>query len=115
MAHEGEPMTEATRDGAQSSDWMAHANCRRREHRHVDFFAFDRASVSEALSICDHCAVLDECLAYATRERLSGIWGGTTEAERTRPPRPRRVHIAVDEPPAATGAPPDREVVSRTA
>jgi len=38
----------------------------------------------EAKAICATCRVRRECLAFALRtEQVHGIWGGTTERERT--------------------------------
>lgn len=53
----------------------------------------DKAQVREALSYCDRCSVIEQCLEYnlATfdpREDI-GIWGGKTRAER-RPLRKAR-------------------------
>ena len=40
--------------------------------------------VVEAKAICAGCRVRRECLAFALRtEQVHGIWGGTTEHERT--------------------------------
>lgn len=35
-----------------------------------------------AKSICERCPVRVKCRDYALSTRVSGIWGGTTEAER---------------------------------
>lgn len=35
-------------------------------------------------SFCDRCPVKAECLEYALLYNVTGIWGGTTEKERTR-------------------------------
>ena len=40
-----------------------------------------------AKSICERCPVRVRCRDYALSTRVSGIWGGTTEAERY-PPKP---------------------------
>jgi hypothetical protein len=36
-----------------------------------------------AKSICQNCPVRVQCRDYALSTRVTGIWGGTTEAERT--------------------------------
>ena len=36
----------------------------------------------EVQRLCDTCPVQGDCLAYALIKRESGIWGGTTEAQR---------------------------------
>jgi len=44
-----------------------------------------------AKKVCRHCLVRAECLAYAVDcPSLSGIWGGTTEAQRRLLRRERR-------------------------
>ena len=43
-----------------------------------------REQAAEAKAICATCWVRRECLAFALRTRqVHGIWGGTTEHERT--------------------------------
>ena len=37
-----------------------------------------------AKALCRSCPVVAECLAYALKEPLAGIWGGLNEAERHR-------------------------------
>lgn len=55
---------------------------------------FYPASDEEALpakAICGECPVRETCLEYAlSRREPSGVWGGTTEAERRRIIRRRR-------------------------
>lgn len=42
-----------------------------------------RRTTRTAISICNEvCLVRVECLAYATRHELAGIWAGKTEKER---------------------------------
>jgi hypothetical protein len=38
-----------------------------------------------AKNICERCPVRVRCRDYALSTRVSGIWGGTTEAERYNP------------------------------
>ena len=35
-----------------------------------------------AKEVCERCPIRLQCLDYAKSTRVSGIWGGTTEAER---------------------------------
>lgn len=58
-----------------------------------DVFFPDRGeSLSPAQAICAECIVSDECLEYALAngERF-GVWGGTSERERRRIRRARRI------------------------
>lgn len=58
-----------------------------------DVFFPDRGeSLAPAMAICDQCIVRDECLEYAldNGERF-GVWGGTSERERRRLRRQRRL------------------------
>lgn len=38
--------------------------------------------VEQARQVCEACEVQADCLAYALRHHLDGIWGGTSEHER---------------------------------
>jgi len=61
-----------------------------------DIFFPDRGeSLEPAKRICGECVVRDECLEYAldSGERF-GVWGGTSERERRRIRRQRRVAAA---------------------
>lgn len=44
---------------------------------------------AQAYRVCNACPFTRECLEYALTNDVSGIWGGTTDAERR---RLRRVH-----------------------
>lgn len=44
----------------------------------------DPGDVDTAKAYCQRCVVSDRCLEFALSERdAEGVWGGTTEAERT--------------------------------
>jgi WhiB family redox-sensing transcriptional regulator len=63
-------------------EWMDYALC-----REVDldiFFPDITASPRKAISICNRCEVQIECLEYALKSSVAGVWGGTTEKERKR-------------------------------
>ncbi|MFQ5522684.1 MAG: WhiB family transcriptional regulator [Acidimicrobiia bacterium] len=67
-----------------ATEWKEQAACA--AYPHALFFPAPEASVREierAKAICSVCPVIDVCLEYSleTNQR-SGIWGGTTEAER---------------------------------
>lgn len=58
-----------------------------------DIFFPDRGeSLRPAKAVCDKCIVKDECLEYAlaSGERF-GVWGGTSERERRRIRKARRL------------------------
>jgi WhiB family redox-sensing transcriptional regulator len=57
----------------------------------------DTNSTEYAKSICATCPVQVSCLQQALAENMSGIWGGTTEAERTRMKRTRTVSLKIQE------------------
>ncbi len=67
-----------------TTEWKARAACA--DYPHALFFPAPDTSAGEiehAKAICSVCPVIDLCLEYSleTNQR-SGIWGGTTEAER---------------------------------
>jgi WhiB family redox-sensing transcriptional regulator len=62
---------------------MADAVCL--EHPEVEFFPERGQSVEPAKALCRRCLVRVECLAYAVDDPdIVGIWGGTSQRERTR-------------------------------
>ena len=53
--------------------------------------------VEVAKRLCVNCAVRSECLEYALRNRIDhGVWGGTSERERRRILKSRRLHLEGD-------------------
>ena len=64
------------------TDWQDHPDrpCARREPD--DYFPNDRVARREAAELCAGCPVATECLEYAMRAGVHGIWGGTTEQQR---------------------------------
>ena len=70
-------------------DWMEDADC-----ADVPMHLFfpgpgkqDTPETKQAMRICAGCQVREQCLAYAMSfpdRSLPGIWGGTTERERSR-------------------------------
>ncbi len=90
------PVTETTPTFAEPGDLFASpafmdlGSCRGLD---PDIFFPDRGeSLAPAKAVCADCIVRDECLEYALdhRERF-GVWGGTSERERRRLRRSRRV------------------------
>jgi WhiB family transcriptional regulator, redox-sensing transcriptional regulator len=79
-------VTQGLRDLIQDVpvDWKTQAACR----GYPDDLFFpagdtDAEQVATALSVCESCSVVDECLSYALESnQRAGIWGGTTERER---------------------------------
>ena len=64
--------------------WMADGLCRQ-----VDpalWFPTDDMTQSprEAIRICSTCPVKARCLAFALEHLETGVWGGTTDADRRR-------------------------------
>jgi WhiB family redox-sensing transcriptional regulator len=56
------------------------------------FFPSDGVGVEVAKRLCVTCAVRTECLEYALRNRIDhGVWGGTSERERRRILKSRRL------------------------
>jgi WhiB family redox-sensing transcriptional regulator len=73
-----------------STNWMGQGNCR--DHSPSTFFPSDGVGVEVARRICATCPVRGPCLEYALRNRVDhGVWGGTSERERRRIARQRRL------------------------
>lgn len=72
------------------TDWMTVGKCR--EVAPGTFFPSDGVGVEIARRICATCDVKEPCLEYALRNRIDhGVWGGTSERERRRIARRRRL------------------------
>jgi WhiB family redox-sensing transcriptional regulator len=72
------------------SDWMASGSCR--HHPPEVFFPSDGVGVEVAKRICAECPVQEQCLAYALHNRIDhGVWGGTSERQRRRILRARKL------------------------
>ena len=72
------------------TEWMGAGNCRERPP--ALFFPSDGVGVEVARRICADCPVKSPCLEYALRNRIDhGVWGGTSERERRRIARQRRL------------------------
>jgi WhiB family transcriptional regulator, redox-sensing transcriptional regulator len=80
--------------GDRRPDWRHDAACRDADPKL--FFpdgeaTLARVDVKAAKLICRRCPVSATCLDWAlTRDQEAGIWGGLTEVERRRLPRPGR-------------------------
>ena len=72
------------------AEWTAQAKCRDMDP--AVFFPSDGIGVQAAQRICVECPVKSECLEYALADRVDhGVWGGTSERERRRILRYRRM------------------------
>lgn len=65
--------------------WVAAAACAGTDPElfFPESLAADTPQVIAAKAICARCPVLLSCLMDAVRDRERGIWGGTTERERS--------------------------------
>lgn len=78
-----------------STNWMGQGSCR--DHPPSTFFPSDGVGVDVARRICATCPVQTPCLEYALRNRVDhGVWGGTSERERRRIARQRRLARAAN-------------------
>ena len=78
-----------------ANDWMAQGNCA--DKPPSLFFPSDGVGVEVAKRLCVSCGVRPECLEYALRNRIDhGVWGGTSERERRRILKSRRLHVEAD-------------------
>ena len=73
-------------------EWMTQAKCRDLDP--ATFFPSDGVGVHVAQRICAECAARPVCLDYALTHRIDhGVWGGTSERERRRLQRRRRLGL----------------------
>jgi len=81
-----EPVTIAPMD----TSWMARGKCK--DQPPDLFFPSDGVGVEVARRICADCPVKSPCLEYAMANHIDhGVWGGTSERERRRIARRRRL------------------------
>jgi len=74
-------------------EWMARGRCA--SIPPSTFFPSDGVGVEVARRICADCPVKAPCLEYALENRIDhGVWGGTSERERRRILRRRRLSLA---------------------
>lgn len=72
------------------TNWMATGLCA--DQPPETFFPSDGVGVEVARRICAGCPVKEPCLEHALRNRIDhGVWGGTSERERRRILKRRRL------------------------
>ncbi len=73
--------------------WMRDGDCR--NYPPAAFFPSDGVGVDAARRICASCKVREHCLEYALTHRIDhGVWGGSSERERRRILKRRRLEAA---------------------
>src|SRR6267378_7042504 len=93
---------ETTHGGQMETTWMTEGKCR--ELPPSMFFPSDGVGVEVARRICAECPVRAACLEYALRNGIDhGVWGGTSERERRRIARRRRLAAEALLEPASPG------------
>ncbi len=81
-------------DETTDTGWMSQGNCR--NHPPAAFFPSDGVGVDRARRICGTCPVQNVCLEYALANRIDhGVWGGTSERERRRILKRRRISLSL--------------------
>lgn len=69
------------------SHWMSSAHCR--DYDPELFFPIGHsgpatAQAREAIEVCFACPVRSQCLDYALSQPVQGVWGGTTDIQRSK-------------------------------
>ena len=73
-----------------TTEWMANGLCADK-HPSI-FFPSDGVGVETARKICNECPMQQPCLEHALRNRIDhGVWGGTSERQRRRILKQRRL------------------------
>ena len=79
-------------ESTTNNSWMAAGLCR--DLPPATFFPSDGVGVDRARRICAQCSVQTTCLEYALSHRIDhGVWGGTSERERRRILRRRKLLV----------------------
>jgi WhiB family redox-sensing transcriptional regulator len=77
------------------TEWMTAGKCN--DMPPSVFFPNDGVGVEIARRICADCPVKAPCLEYALLNRIDhGVWGGSSERERRRIARRRRLETVTD-------------------
>lgn len=89
--------TRKVQNGSVDTTWMARGKCK--DVPPDVFFPSDGVGVEIARRICADCPVKAPCLEYAMEQHIDhGVWGGTSERERRRIARRRRLAAAAGRP-----------------
>ncbi|MCP3913909.1 MAG: WhiB family transcriptional regulator [Actinomycetia bacterium] len=76
------------------TNWMNEGHCADRPPEL--FFPSDGVGVEVAKKVCVACPMQARCLDYALENRIDhGVWGGTSERQRRRILRSRRLSVIV--------------------
>lgn len=76
-----------------SRDWVGQGNCR--DKSPSLFFPSDGVGVEAARGVCADCPVRTPCLEYAlATDAEHGVWGGTSERQRRKIAKARRLGVA---------------------
>ena len=78
-------------------DWISQAACKGKPsdwwYPEYPFTKSRRVRAAKAKEICGTCPVADQCLEYALKWELDGIWGGKSVDERNRLRRSRGIRL----------------------
>ncbi len=67
---------------ARAEQWMDLALCAVEADPEI-FFPKSNGGAKKAKAVCNRCAVVAECLAFAQKSGIiEGVWGGLSETER---------------------------------
>jgi WhiB family redox-sensing transcriptional regulator len=78
-----------------NTNWMARGSCADKPPEL--FFPSDGVGVEVARRICATCPVQEPCLEHALENRIDhGVWGGTSERQRRRILRARRLEAEAE-------------------
>ena len=70
----------------RSLDWMARSACQREDPElffPITVSGAGAHQVNEAKEVCQRCSVRAACLSFGLQTKQDGIWGGTTNDERS--------------------------------
>ena len=79
-----------------ADNWMAQGSCA--DKPPAFFFPSDGVGVEVARRVCASCPVQAPCLDYALDNRIDhGVWGGTSERQRRRILKSRRIDVTAED------------------
>lgn len=75
--------------------WHADALCREPDYEHINFMPEKGERAAAAKAVRTRCLVRAECLHFALVRAEVGVWGGTTDRERSRMPgKPKVIEVS---------------------